>query len=163
MASLARFIEGRLRLKINQDKSAVARPEDRHFLGFRLRVRPADRIRGDPAVGAHEAQRDGQDPAADAAKLGRQPGKLHALSINAWLRGWHKFFGIALPVEEMHVMRAARRSHQASATRDHPAPLETQTNDRRKLVGWEWKAGSVARVYGGTQIPLGAEPHTGSR
>ena len=38
MASLTRFIEGRLRLKVNQAKSAVARPEDRHFLGFRLRL-----------------------------------------------------------------------------------------------------------------------------
>ena len=40
MVSLTRFIEGRLRLKINQDKSAVARPEDRHFVGFSLRRDP---------------------------------------------------------------------------------------------------------------------------
>src|SRR5450631_4074785 len=40
MASLTGFIEGRLRLKINQAKSAVADPEDRHFLGFRLRLDP---------------------------------------------------------------------------------------------------------------------------
>jgi RNA-directed DNA polymerase len=37
MASLNGFIERRLRLKINHDKSAVARPEARHLLGFRLR------------------------------------------------------------------------------------------------------------------------------
>jgi group II intron reverse transcriptase/maturase len=37
MDSLTGFIEGRLRLKVNQSKSAVARPEERHFLGFRLR------------------------------------------------------------------------------------------------------------------------------
>ncbi|MGZ6576624.1 MAG: hypothetical protein ACXVHJ_37300, partial [Solirubrobacteraceae bacterium] len=29
-----------LRLKVNQGKSAVARPDDRHFLGFRLRLDP---------------------------------------------------------------------------------------------------------------------------
>ena len=40
MASLTEFIEGRLRLKVNEAKSAVARPEDRHFLGFRLRLDP---------------------------------------------------------------------------------------------------------------------------
>ena len=40
MASLTGFIEGRLRLKVNEAKSAVARPEDRHFLGFRLRLDP---------------------------------------------------------------------------------------------------------------------------
>ncbi len=41
MASVTRFLERRLRLKINTVKSAVARPEDRHFVGFRLRREPA--------------------------------------------------------------------------------------------------------------------------
>ena len=36
MASLTRFIERRLRLEVNTSKSAVARPEQRHFIGFRL-------------------------------------------------------------------------------------------------------------------------------
>jgi group II intron reverse transcriptase/maturase len=36
MASITRFIEKRLRLKVNASKSAVARPSTRHFLGFRL-------------------------------------------------------------------------------------------------------------------------------
>jgi RNA-directed DNA polymerase len=40
MASITRFIERKLRLKVNRDKSAVARPEERHFLGFRLRRKP---------------------------------------------------------------------------------------------------------------------------
>jgi RNA-directed DNA polymerase len=38
MASIVSFIERRLRLKVNAAKSAVARPEERHFLGFRLKV-----------------------------------------------------------------------------------------------------------------------------
>ncbi|MEK7878300.1 MAG: group II intron reverse transcriptase/maturase, partial [candidate division NC10 bacterium] len=36
MASLTSFITRRLRLRVNIDKSAVARPETRHFLGYRL-------------------------------------------------------------------------------------------------------------------------------
>jgi hypothetical protein len=40
MASITRFIEKRLRLKVNVSKSAVAKPEERHFLGFRLRYEP---------------------------------------------------------------------------------------------------------------------------
>src|SRR3979490_317613 len=36
MASLTSFIERRLRLKVNVSKSAVAKPEERHFLGFSL-------------------------------------------------------------------------------------------------------------------------------
>src|ERR1700751_2589282 len=34
MTSLTRFIEGRLKLQINEAKSAVARPQERKFLGF---------------------------------------------------------------------------------------------------------------------------------
>ncbi|EYF00400.1 group II intron-encoding maturase [Chondromyces apiculatus DSM 436] len=42
MASVTSFIERRLRLQVNAGKSAVARPEERHFLGFRLRREPMD-------------------------------------------------------------------------------------------------------------------------
>jgi len=34
MASVIRFVEGKLRLKVNREKSAVARPWERKFLGF---------------------------------------------------------------------------------------------------------------------------------
>lgn len=40
MSSIVSFIERRLRLKVNEAKSAVARPHDRHFLGFRLEREP---------------------------------------------------------------------------------------------------------------------------
>jgi RNA-directed DNA polymerase len=36
MASVARFLTGKLRLKVNEAKSAVARPEARKFLGFSI-------------------------------------------------------------------------------------------------------------------------------
>lgn len=42
MTTLTRFIERRLRLKVNVDKSEVARPEQIHFLGFSLRKRIKD-------------------------------------------------------------------------------------------------------------------------
>src|SRR4030042_5041809 len=42
MASVTRFIEKRLRLKVNASKSAVAKPEGRHFLGCRLRRDPLE-------------------------------------------------------------------------------------------------------------------------
>ena len=37
MAGLTRFIEQRLRLKVNEEKSVVDRPENVHILGFSLR------------------------------------------------------------------------------------------------------------------------------
>ena len=42
LASIKEFIERRLRLKLNEKKSAVAHPEDRHFVGFRLRRDPLE-------------------------------------------------------------------------------------------------------------------------
>lgn len=42
MASVIDFLQRRMRLKVNPHKSAVARPEERHFLGFRLRREPMD-------------------------------------------------------------------------------------------------------------------------
>jgi len=41
MENLTRFIEGRLKLQINADKSAVDRPWHRSFLGFTMRNDPA--------------------------------------------------------------------------------------------------------------------------
>lgn len=103
MASLARFIEGRLRLKINQDKSAVARPEDRHFLGFGLRL--------DPRTGTVEillserTKRNAMDRIRQLTPRNWGDSLDGCIAqINAWLRGWHGFFGIAAATE-MQVMR----------------------------------------------------------
>jgi hypothetical protein len=42
MESISRYIEKRLRLKVNLLKSAVARPRERHFLGFSLDREPQE-------------------------------------------------------------------------------------------------------------------------
>jgi RNA-directed DNA polymerase len=101
MASLTRFIEGRLRLTVDQAKSAVARPEDRHFLGFRLRV--------DPQSGTVEVLLSERNAMERIRQLTPRNwgGKLESsiAQINAWLRGWHGFFGIASPSEQ-YTLRA---------------------------------------------------------
>ena len=104
MASLTEFIEGRLRLKINQAKSAVARPEDRHFLGFRLRL--------DSQTGNVEvllSVRTKRNAMGRIRDLTPRPwGRtLQAciLEINAWVMGWHQFFRSCEPGEE-YVLRA---------------------------------------------------------
>src|SRR5207302_7446334 len=103
MASLTDFIQRRLRLKVNKAKSAVARPEDRHFLGFRLRV--------DPQTGVVEvllSERTKRNAMERVRQLTpRNWGSSLAsciTQINGWLRGWHGFFGIA-SAEEMQMMR----------------------------------------------------------
>jgi RNA-directed DNA polymerase len=99
MASLERFVGRRLRLKINRDKSAVARPEDRHFLGFCLRRDPQDQT-----VEVLLSERTKRLAMATIRQLTpRQWGGtlercIHR--VNVWLRGWHQFFGIAAASEE---------------------------------------------------------------
>jgi len=89
MAGLTRFIEGRLRLRINADKSAVARPWERSFLGFTVTkdAEPRRRI-------ADKAVRRFKDRVRE---LTRRHGGI-ALdrvigTLNPYLRGWAGYFG----------------------------------------------------------------------
>ena len=104
MASLERFIEGRLRLSVNQAKSAVARPEDRHFLGFRLRLDPQRET-----VEVLLSERTKRNAMERIRQLTpRQWGgtlERCIARINVWLRGWHQSFGISSAAEE-YTLRA---------------------------------------------------------
>jgi RNA-directed DNA polymerase len=99
MATIVRFIEGRLRLKVNADKSAVARPEARHFVGFRLQrsldtaeievlpsKRSLDRMRA--KIRELTPRNWGQSMSDCISK------------INAYSRGWIGFFGICSDTPE---------------------------------------------------------------
>src|SRR5215204_3931131 len=99
MASLTSFIERRLRLKVNVAKSAVARPEERHFLGFRLRR--------DPQSGEVEVLLSKRSKDRMMTKIReltpRTWGKSFATCIrqvNQSLRGWIEFFQIVTEAEE---------------------------------------------------------------
>jgi len=88
MASLTRFIEGRLRLKVNTEKSAVARPWDRSFLGFTVMKDAETRRRiGDKAVRRFKDRVRALTPRHGRA-LERMIGEL-----NPYLRGWVGYFG----------------------------------------------------------------------
>lgn len=49
MSSMTRFLEQRLRLKLNAEKSAVARPWDRKFLGYSMTMHKEPRLKVAPA------------------------------------------------------------------------------------------------------------------
>lgn len=99
MASLARFIERRLRLRVNRAKSAVARPEERHFVGFRLRRCPES-----GAVEILLSERTKRRAMERIRELTPRTwgGSLDRCiaRVNVWLVGWHGFFGIASASEE---------------------------------------------------------------
>jgi len=114
MASVTRFIEGRLRLKVNQNKSAVAEPNGRHFVGFRLKVRP---LAEDVEV---RLSKRTIDRAYDKIRELIPRGYGNTLTscierVNEYLVGWINFFGICAEGEhhtlvnlEGHVRRRLR-------------------------------------------------------
>jgi group II intron reverse transcriptase/maturase len=93
MASVVDFIERRMRLKVNAAKSAVARLEERHFLGFSLRREP---LEGSSEVGLSKRSKDRIDTKIRELTPRTWGRSLQAciLSLNAYLLGWIGFFGI---------------------------------------------------------------------
>lgn len=92
MTSLSRFITHRLKLKINQQKSAVARPQERTFLGFSF------------TGGRHPNRK--QIAPESLKRFKRRVRQLtrrsHQISLenrvsrlSAYLRGWKAYFGLA--------------------------------------------------------------------
>jgi group II intron reverse transcriptase/maturase len=93
MASVVRFIEGHLRLKVNHAKSAVARPGERHFVGFSLRR--------NPETSKVEVQLSKRSKTAIDKKIRELTPRAWGQSmsgciqgLNRYLLGWIGFFGI---------------------------------------------------------------------
>lgn len=89
MAAVVRFIEGRLRLKVNKTKSAVARPSERHFVGFTFWRKKH------VAVMLSQRSRDRVDARIRELTPRNWGGKLEACikRLNGYLKGWIGFFG----------------------------------------------------------------------
>jgi RNA-directed DNA polymerase len=86
--NITRFITRRLKLKVNEQKSAVARPVERKFLGFSFTLREAKR-----RIAAKAIVRFKQ-------KVRELTGRTRGISIEqmtkelaSYLRGWRSYFG----------------------------------------------------------------------
>jgi len=112
MAAVVRFIEGRLRLKVNVAKSAVARPGQRHFVGFTLMRKKH------VAVKLSQRSRDRVDARIRELTPRNWGGQLEGCikRLNRYLRGWIGFFGASctydiiqnLQVLDGHIRRRLR-------------------------------------------------------
>jgi group II intron reverse transcriptase/maturase len=114
MASIQRFIGKRLRLKVNVSKSAVARPGDRHFLGFRLRRNPED---GTVDVLLSKRSKEQIDRRIRELIPRNWGGSFRSClrQVNAYLHGWAGFFQICSEKElrtlrglDAHIRRRLR-------------------------------------------------------
>jgi RNA-directed DNA polymerase len=91
MASLTRFIERRLKLQINTDKSAVARPWHRSFLGFTVKDDPGfRRCIADKAVTRFK------DRVRELTRRHRGVSLEKMITdLNPFVRGWAGYFGFS--------------------------------------------------------------------
>ena len=89
MESITRFIIKRLKLKVNSEKSAVARPWERKFLGFSFTVKEPQRRRIAPK--ALERFKERVRELTRRTKGVSLEGMVKELTV--YLRGWHGYFG----------------------------------------------------------------------
>lgn len=92
MASVKQFIEKRLRLKVNETKSAVARPEERHFVGFRMWREPiAERV--EVMLSKRSKERIGEKLRELIPRNFGSSLDACIQRLNGYLVGWIGFFG----------------------------------------------------------------------
>ena len=92
MKSLTSFLERRLRLKVNAEKSAVARPWERKFLGYSFTWHHQARLK----VAAASVQRLKEKLREIFRRgRGRNLSKLIEEELTPLLRGWMNYFRLA--------------------------------------------------------------------
>jgi RNA-directed DNA polymerase len=121
MASITRFITAKLKLKVNEQKSAVARPWERKFLGFSFTAGQQPKRRIAPkAVGRFKERVRELTRRTRGVSTQRM-----AEDLSRYLRGWLGYFG---KCETPSVLQS----------------LEEWTRRRLRSAIWkQWKWGSV--------------------
>ena len=99
LASITRFLEGELRLKVNASKSAVDRPWNRSFLGFSFTRRRPRRGISPKAIHAFKARVRELTQRNRGANLGVVIGELRP-----FLQGWRAYFGFAETRTILHTL-----------------------------------------------------------
>ena len=161
MASVVSFIERRLRLKVNAAKSAVARPEDRHFLGFTLR-RDAKDGHVEVLLSKRTKERINRRIVELTPRTMGQTLKRCIRRLGVYLEGWVGFFGHSCTDQ----VRMQLHSLDAHVRRRLRAIVLRHWRRRRTIVRKLIKLGSRPKtawktVYGGRKS-LWALSHTGT-
>lgn len=90
-ASVTKFLSGRLRLKVNEDKSAVARPWKREFLGYSMTMHRQPRLK----VSDKAAKRAKERIRAIMARgRGRRLADVIG-ELTIFMRGWTSYFRLS--------------------------------------------------------------------
>ena len=91
MASIQRFIEGKLRLKVNEKKSAVDRPWKRKFLGFSFTYHKEPKVR----IAKESLKRMKNKVREITSRKMPYPMEYRIQKLNQYLMGWCGYFALA--------------------------------------------------------------------
>ena len=101
MASVSRFLTGKLRLKVNEAKSAVARPEERKFLGFSIANDGSERRIAPKALATFKAR------IRDITRRTRGISLARVIEeLTPYLIGWRGYFGFCQTPQELTKLEA---------------------------------------------------------
>ena len=104
MGSIRKFLKNRLRLLVNEEKSKVARPDEIHFLGFRLR-KTKERTKVEVLVSNRTKERmDAKIRELTPRMWGQSPTRCIE-RINVYLRGWSGYFRICTEENTHRLLR----------------------------------------------------------
>ncbi|MCM3342621.1 group II intron reverse transcriptase/maturase [Paenibacillus sp. MER TA 81-3] len=90
-ASVTKFIETRLKLKVNQAKSAVDRPWKRKFLGFSFSLNKEPKVR----IAKQSLQKAGSKIRAITSRRKSMKMEERIKELNQYLTGWCGYFSLA--------------------------------------------------------------------
>ncbi len=162
LESTRRFIEGRLRLKLNEEKTTVDRPGKLHFPGLPPDAEPGRAGRGSTL----ETQRRAAEPphpGADAPDVGSVGRSL--LRAGEPLPAW-----VAWPLPDLHrarspVLPQVRCSPSQATANDHPAAEGPEGSLPVPSSASAWRSRGRGRMHGvlssravESQQPAGADP-----
>jgi RNA-directed DNA polymerase len=123
MASIGGYIETRLKLVVNREKSQVARSDRVKFLGFT--------IVGETVAIAHKALQGAMAKVKELTPRGTHLRLEDTIErINSWYVGWSSYFALTNYPAQLHKIEAHIRRRLRSRLIDQPALLRCHAADR---------------------------------
>jgi len=145
MASVTRFVERKLKLKVNAQKSAVARPQERKFLGFSFTREAKPRRKLARQTVEHIK---GEIRKRVRASRGRSLEQI-VRDLNQYLRGWRAYYGFCQTRWEMQRLDEwIRRRLRCVAWRHWKHGKKRYAELRKRGVPPDWAATTAGSSRG---------------
>jgi len=151
MSGIRTFIERKLKLRVNESKSKVARPAERHFLGFRLDTNDIGDVE---VLLSKRTEERARDKLAEMTPRNWGDSVTKCIErLNQYLTGWIGFFVIVTKAAEKSIQKV-----ESHARRRLRAIYVKQWKRRRTMIQKLVASGQntkriYADIYGGSDSP----------